>query len=337
VKNTVCADLLDYLERDSYHCNLNISIGDRFMRYLFLAQVGGARRLAIQLWKEKDHRPRPDLVSELTFLLEARYHIAERVYFHHTRTATSAMISRAVWAALETQDQTKLSVEELCGMGDQDLLNWLAKCGVPEAKQLGNMLQARQLYKRVDQVERGVVEADKTRNRMEEMTRIFRKDPAARVRIENEVSDLCGLNPGDVLIYCPDPNMNLKAAQMLVTWRDGVKPLSQVDDPVIQNRTRGIIDSHKNLWQCKVFIHPDRRHDEGVLRRVRDVVSCHLKGDGTYARETIQLVLYDLAEKQGIPLVASRAQKVAEAVLAPASKGVPLSRSLLLDELRKLA
>jgi uncharacterized protein len=337
VKNTVCADLLDYIERDSYHCNLNISVGDRFMRYLFLVSVDGARRLAIRLWKEKDHRPRPDLVSELTFLLEARYHIAERVYFHHARTATSAMLVRAVWAALKAEDPNRLPVESLSEMGDQDLLSWLAGCRVPEAKQLGGMLQARRLYKRVDQVERGVVEADRTRNRLEEMAAIFCKDPAARVRIENEVSDLCGLDPGDVLIYCPDPDMNLKAAGMLVTWRDGIKRLSDVDDPVIQNRTRGVLESHKNLWQCKVFIHPDKRNDEAILRRVRDVVSCHLKGDGTYAKETIELVLHDLAEKEHVPLIASRAREISNAVLAPARKGTPLSSSLLLGELRKSA
>lgn len=336
VKNTVCADLLDYLERDSYHCNLDISIGDRFMRYLFLAPVNGAMRLAIRLWKEKDRRPRPDLVSELTFLLEARYHIAERVYFHHARTATSAMIARAVWAAaLEAQDQGKLSVGKLCEMGDQDLLSWLVKCEVPQAKQLGSMLEARRLYKRLDQVERGVVEADKTRNRLVEMTRIFHKEPAERVRIEDEVSDLCGLSPGDVLIYCPDPDMNLKAARMLVTWRDEVKAMSDIDDPVIQNRIKGIIESHKNLWQCKVFIHPDKRNDGEVLRRVKNVVSCHLTGNGVYSRETIEPIVHELAEKEGIPLRASHARRVSDAVLAPGSKGSPLSRSLLLDELKK--
>lgn len=48
VKNTVCADLLDYLERDAYFCNLAISFGDRFLRYVFLARPGdNTRRVAI--------------------------------------------------------------------------------------------------------------------------------------------------------------------------------------------------------------------------------------------------------------------------------------------------
>jgi uncharacterized protein len=334
VKNTVCADLLDYLERDSYHCNLNISVGDRFMRYLFLTKVNGAKRLAIRLWKEKDDRPRPDLLSELTFLLEARYHLAERVYFHHAKSATSAMISRAIWAALQDYGPKKLTVEKLCGMGDVDLLNWLAESGPPQAEQLGRMLQGRRLYKRVDQVGREAVQADKTRDRLEEMNRMFHENPADRTRIEDQIADLCGLRPGDVLIYCPDVGMNLKAANMLVTWRNDVRPLCEIDEPLIRGRVAGIIQSHENLWQCKVFIHPEQRDDREVLRRVRAVASCHLRGNGVYGREIVEQVLHELGEKERILLPASRIRKVAEKALQEASQGPPLSRSLLLKELR---
>ena len=334
VKNTVCADLLDYLERDSYHCNLNISIGDRFTRYLFLTRLDGARRLAIRLWKEKDLRPRPDLLSELTFLLEARYHIAERVYFHHARTATSAMIIRAVWAALQAQGQDKLTVGKLYEMGDQDLLNWLVDRGTPLAKDLGRMLQDRRLYKRADQVGRDVVKADTTRDRLDEMNRTLRKDPAERVRIEDEVADLCGLQPGDILIYCPDPEMNLKAAGMLVTWRNEVKQLKDIDDPVIKSRTDGIIRSHENLWQCKVFVHPDKRDDPEILRSVQETASCHLRGHGTYSRPTIEQVVRELAETEDIQLPIAKVRKAAEKALSPASGGLPLSRASLLKELR---
>lgn len=337
VKNTVCADLLDYLERDSYHCNLNISIGDRFMRYLFLTPVNGAKRLAIRLWKEKDQRPRPDLLSELTFLLEARYHIAERVYFHHARTAISAMISRAVWSALQGSGRKKLTVEQLYEMGDQDLLNRLIDSDVPQAKQLGTMLRDRRLYKRVDQVDRDIVQADKTHDRLTEMDITFHRNAGTRVQIEDQVADLCGLDSGDVLINCPDPHMNLKAAEMLVTWRNDIMPLKEIDDPLIDNRTKGILKSHENLWQCKVFIHPEKREDEEVLRLVKDVAGCHLRGDGQYGRETIQRVIEELAEREQIPLFASQTRTVADNVLAPAREGAALTRSLLRSELRKLA
>jgi hypothetical protein len=220
-------------------------------------------------------------------------------------------------------------------MGDEDLLNRLIECEVPLAKQLGRMLQERRLYKRVDQVGREVVQADKTRNRLEEMHKMFRKDPATRVRVEDEIADLCGLDQGDVLIYCPDTDMNLKAADMLVTWRNDVEPLSEIDDPLIEQRTKGIIESHRNLWQCKVFIHPDKREDKEVLRRAKDFVSCHLRGNGAYGRETIEQVLHELGEKEKILLPVSRIRTVAEKVLAPARVGAPLSRSLLLGELRR--
>src|ERR1035437_3864707 len=36
VSNTVCADLLDYLPRDSYFCDLPVGLDYRFLNYLYL-------------------------------------------------------------------------------------------------------------------------------------------------------------------------------------------------------------------------------------------------------------------------------------------------------------
>jgi len=103
VKNTVCADLLDYLKRDAYYCNLNLDYGDRFLNFLLLARVknreigdGESVRLLIRVWKEKEKRHRRDIIDELIHLLNCRFFLSSAVYFHHAKIITSAMISRAV-------------------------------------------------------------------------------------------------------------------------------------------------------------------------------------------------------------------------------------------------
>ena len=48
VSNTVCADLLDYLKRDSLFCGLAISIEERFLNFLYLAQDNGLRRVFVR-------------------------------------------------------------------------------------------------------------------------------------------------------------------------------------------------------------------------------------------------------------------------------------------------
>ena len=108
VNNTLCADLLNYLKRDVYFCNIQGGLGDRFLKYLFLyddhyvgagaeaAQGPKARRLMVRLSKKEAPRHRRDVLSELVDLLRIRYSLGEKVYFHHAKTSSSAMIGRAV-------------------------------------------------------------------------------------------------------------------------------------------------------------------------------------------------------------------------------------------------
>ncbi len=131
VKNTVCADLLDYLRRDAYHCFLNLDYGDRFIKYLCLRRVDGARRLVVRVWKESERRHRRDILDELVQLLWVRFSLASMVYFHHAKTSSAAMIARAVWAALAQSPRGKsgLTKDKLRELGDDELLATLADKG----------------------------------------------------------------------------------------------------------------------------------------------------------------------------------------------------------------
>jgi HD superfamily phosphohydrolase len=92
VSDTVCADLIDYLQRDSLFCNLGLRAPVRVLNYLYVTDVevpNGEcrRRVVIRLWKSRggahgDGRPRRDILTDLAALLDSRYMLAERVYFH---------------------------------------------------------------------------------------------------------------------------------------------------------------------------------------------------------------------------------------------------------------
>ncbi len=67
VSNTVCADLLDYLQRDNYFCNLGVSLAYHFMKYLYLSKDNkDQRRVFVRLWKSDDGggKPRRDILTE---------------------------------------------------------------------------------------------------------------------------------------------------------------------------------------------------------------------------------------------------------------------------------
>lgn len=103
VSNTVCADLLDYLQRDCLYTHLRFRFHPRFLDYFFIKEIesGGniERRISIRIYKQDKQEIRHDIISELIQLLRYRYYLGERVYYHHAKIATGAVISAAVLRA----------------------------------------------------------------------------------------------------------------------------------------------------------------------------------------------------------------------------------------------
>src|SRR5213593_4170534 len=103
VGGAISADLLDYLRRDTYFCGLSQYYDPRIFEIFILHN----NKLVMNL--EKYGMLRHDALSELVNLLRIRYTLSERVYFHHTKISSGAMISKAVELAL----RDGLSVQEL--------------------------------------------------------------------------------------------------------------------------------------------------------------------------------------------------------------------------------
>lgn len=260
VKNTVCADLLDYLKRDVHCCNLSEGIGDRFLRYLFLANYPAGsptRRLIVRLWEEDLGRHRPDTLSELVNLLNVRYSLGEKVYFHHAKVITSAMIARAVWSAMHPKDGKPLRKKDLYEIGDEELLTQLEHSKDSVAGKLISSLRERKLYDRVYALTREQAVAVQRLDWLAYVTEQFHKNAQNRTNEEDRLARLCGLREGDALIYCPQPDMALKQAQVLVTWKGAIKELQNIDHAVTKRRIEAIQESHQALWMLQVFVSPD--------------------------------------------------------------------------------
>src|SRR5216117_2481825 len=112
----VSADLLDYLRRDTYFCGLSQYYDSRVVESFILDNC----RLVINL--EKHGVLRHDALSELVNLLRIRYTLSERVYFHHAKISSGAMISKAVELAL----RHGLTPEELRVLKDETLI-WILR------------------------------------------------------------------------------------------------------------------------------------------------------------------------------------------------------------------
>lgn len=103
VSNTVCADLLDYLERDCLYTGLKLDYHPRFLDYFFITsdlyKNKTAQRIAIRAYKTGTKAIRRDLLSELIQLLRNRYYLGERVYYHHAKLKTGTLLAGAIYRA----------------------------------------------------------------------------------------------------------------------------------------------------------------------------------------------------------------------------------------------
>jgi HD superfamily phosphohydrolase len=106
VGNTICADLLDYLQRDHTFTGLPAALGRRFMTEFYVVPAAERdetihypERMALAI--ARDRRPRADIVSELLKHLRFRYELQERVIVHHAKLAADAMLGKMLELWLE--------------------------------------------------------------------------------------------------------------------------------------------------------------------------------------------------------------------------------------------
>ena len=237
----ISADLLDYLRRDTYFCGLSQYYDAR----IFESFVVDNGRLVMNL--EKRGVLRRDALSELVNLLRIRYTLSERVYYHHTKIASGAMICKAVELALTEGFQP----EELRTLKDETLQFTLLQ---RFATHLGIVhlidgLERRQLYRACYTLTVDIGEA-----RRRAVVDRFHYDARQREQTERALATSVGLLPHQVIVYCPSFGMALPEAEVPVRMEGSkVLPLSGSNSEEI----RILKDKHKALW--KFFVLVDRR------------------------------------------------------------------------------
>ena len=275
VGNTICADLIDYLQRDHLYAGLPAAFGRRFLDGFYVTRSDHsyrAQRMVIRI--RKDGRLRADVVSELFKYLRYRYELSERALAHHAKLAADVMIGKTMemWkAALETEmsaeEATAHIEQQVLRRGDDGLLEHLLdQAEKPSAGEqwqdvagIAIQLQRRTLFKAIG-VYTNRAMADKIHARV--------KSPDERTQIEQNAADSAGVEHGwMVALWVPNPEMRFKPAQVLVDDGSAIEivPLEAWDS---ENGKRGseIFESHHRLWEMRVYV--DRR----VSKTQRDAV-----------------------------------------------------------------
>lgn len=282
VGNTICADLLDYLQRDHRFTGLPMSLGDRFMSAFYVTPKGEGvlypERMALLI--HRGGRKREDIVTELLKHLRYRYELQERVLVHPAKLSADAMVGKMLelWRkALEAEVSTErpsnvvsmarqapssiTSIGEaeeasdvqaqlegvFTRLGDDGLLEQLAlEGGTPPVRgvtRLAEALLGRRLFKHIADASGAHAGAD-LHDRY--------GSPERRSEIEAEASRYAGLEEEwHVVVWLPKPEMRLKLAEMLVDHGSGIAQLHDYS-----KQGSNIYEAHKNLWTISVFVHP---------------------------------------------------------------------------------
>ncbi|MCA9793775.1 MAG: HD domain-containing protein [Candidatus Eremiobacteraeota bacterium] len=238
---TVCADLLDYLARDAYFCGLSQRYDERILRHF---RINGQGQLYLDAYR--GGLIREDVLSEVVNLLRLRYFLSERVYFHHTKTASGAMISRAVEQAVGLG----LSLSELSKLTDERLLAWLeANYGQDTVvARLMDHLASRRVYKRAYVLTRRIGE-----ERRAQFVERYHLQAETRRAAETALAEKLRLKPGELIVYCPARGMQLKEADVLLKIDEGPpRSMSELHLPEIQV----LREKHQDLWKFYVFVAP---------------------------------------------------------------------------------
>ena len=238
ISSTLDADLLDYLRRDSRFAGLAQDYDDRVFRYFTVA--GG--HLALNM--AKHGMERPDARSEIIQLLRMRYFLTERVYYHHTKVAAGAMISKAVELALQ---HDVLREADLLELNDWTLLDRLERSGVPAVSALIGRLHHRALLKR------GYVISAQTVAPEPRATLVARyhESPAARRTAEDQLARALGCLPEELIVYCPALTV-MKEAAALVHTTTGLQRLNETESEEF-SEIKALEARYANLWRLYVF------------------------------------------------------------------------------------
>lgn len=215
------ADQIDYLMRDAHYTGAAHGTID-FSRLL---QTLRTYRGEIAL----DRKGLPALEG----MLVARGLMYSSVYFHKTVRIAEEMLARAV-------ERSDAPIAEIQKMVDHELLNWLLHQG-PFQREIALRLKYRKLYKRVLASDREEL-TDATRSVLASF-----KDPDERRRVEDRIAARAGLNPGQVIIDVPLPELLVSEPRIAKTevpiLDDGeVKSFSKVSPLGRALQVRQVVD-----------------------------------------------------------------------------------------------
>ena len=333
VGNTICADLLDYLHRDLLHLGKPRLFDPRLLEYLEVRtrREAGTRRDRLAINLRGTPRPRPDAVTAILELLEARYQLAEIALFHRVKNAASGMLERAIaeyrdtFSAPEQASALAALTPRLLECSDLEMLTLFERelearrstrnaAKIDGAVDLLRRLRVRKLHRDLQilyqddvggqEAARVIVErfCERSEFKGEEATREVRAATDRRLLALRTLEEDFALLPGNIVMYCPSPQMNTKLAQVGIYYNGVVDSLAKLDENG-GNLTGGHLEAQqrrfRRLWRVSFAIDEaayDRLERDGTLESLRETIRRVVLQRPSYEEKPVEEVVRSIAE-----------------------------------------
>lgn len=274
ISNTISADLLEYLKRDVWGTGLDHSVDSRIEKYFIIKKDGITKKkhLVIKLHGEKGIRL--DTISAIIELMELRYALAEKVYYHKTKVSADVMLGKLLTIIGEPPDSNPYTMESddysINTMTESDLYTYIKEKAKSEnnslAEELLSLIQYRKLYKPGIIIPKNLLSTPE----FEKLYELFRKGdkPDKNIRdFEENINSIFNDDKVHVMLFCPPRKPQSKEIGVFVEDED-VFPLSRTIEgetniPVPQiKRIENLNEMYNLLWKFFVFIHPEDYKNE---------------------------------------------------------------------------
>ena len=273
--NTMCADLLDYLIRDSQGTGLQMIYDEKIFKFFFIGKDinNGEHRLALSIFDKRGDE-RFDVLSEILEIMQMRHALAERVYYHKTKAiATSMLISilNKQRKKLPKDSNPYEDQDSILTFTDSKLFEYLTGICRSDSKQaeLLSMIKNRRLYK-VGAIITARSAENLDLNISENFVRPYHDDKDHKEK-EKRLNEKIQMK-NKVMIYCPPEHPQAKEIQTFIQTRDKtrVTPLNQVKHDLTITQQVNFLskEKYKNLWNFFLFLHPDDSKNEIIVSKI---------------------------------------------------------------------
>jgi HD superfamily phosphohydrolase len=258
IEGSTGADVLDYIDRDSYFCGLDHRVDSALYRRFRLVQAAGGKQddqhLVAQLYGR--HGFRLDAEFALESILVERFALFMKVYTHPTKIVAGAMLGKALAETILSGSHPEFAESDLESFGDVELLLELRRSKRKLCARIADQLLRRELFKtafRARALKDGELSLRFYDARLMQFEQKGHFTPAGRADIEAELAKQSGLKTGDVVIYVSHSAPGLQKVNQYVREEPGREVMrDEVHGPHLQ-----IVERHLKLWSVYVFVSPD--------------------------------------------------------------------------------